>query len=119
MYRTHNCNELRISDAGREVSLAGWVHRIRNFGGMIFIDLRDRYGITQLVFNPDQNNTTALKAAQLGRESVIQVKGMVVERSNKNKNIPTGDIEISAEELLELNASNIPPFTIEDETDGG
>ena len=119
MYRTHTCGELRISDAGKSLTLAGWVQRIRNFGGMNFIDLRDRYGITQLVFNPQHNKVLTEKSAALGREFVIQVKGKCVERSNKNKELPTGDIEILVDELNVLNASLTPPFTIEDETDGG
>lgn len=119
MYRTHTCGELRISDAGKSLTLAGWVQRIRNFGGMNFIDLRDRYGITQLVFNPQHNKELTEKSAALGREFVIQVKGKCVERSNKNKELPTGDIEILVDELNVLNASLTPPFTIEDETDGG
>lgn len=119
MYRTHTCGELRISDAGKSLTLAGWVQRIRNFGGMNFIDLRDRYGITQLVFNPQHNKELTEKSAALGREFVIQVKGKCVERSNKNQELPTGDIEILVDELNVLNASLTPPFTIEDETDGG
>ncbi|MEO5673016.1 MAG: aspartate--tRNA ligase [Chitinophagales bacterium] len=126
MYRTHTCGELRIGDAGKEVTLAGWVQRIRNFGGMIFIDLRDRYGITQLVFpegirpgNEDQKTSVAEKANVLGREFVISVRGKAVERSNKNSGLPTGEIEIVVDELSILNESKTPPFTIEDETDGG
>lgn len=119
MYRTHTCGELRIDSTGKEVTLAGWVQRIRNFGGMIFIDLRDRYGITQLVFNPEHNAALAEKAKELGREFVIAVNGKVVERSNKNEQLPTGDIEILVDELNVLNASVVPPFTIENETDGG
>lgn len=119
MFRTHTCGELRISDAGKSITLAGWVQRIRNFGGMNFIDLRDRYGITQLVFNPQHNKELTEKSAALGREFVIQVKGKCVERSNKNQELLTGDIEILVDELNVLNASLTPPFTIEDETDGG
>lgn len=119
MYRTNTCGELRLTDAGKEVTLAGWVQRIRNFGGMNFIDLRDRYGITQLVFNPQHNKELAEKSAELGREYVIQATGRCVERSNKNRELPTGDIEILVDELQVLNASLTPPFTIEDETDGG
>ncbi|MCY7411234.1 MAG: aspartate--tRNA ligase [Chitinophagales bacterium] len=119
MYRTHTCGELRLEHAGNTVTLAGWVHRIRDFGGMNFIDLRDRYGITQLVFNPEHNDALAQSASQLGREFVIAVKGKVVERSNKNLQIPTGEIEIIVDELNVLNASITPPFTIEDDTDGG
>src|SRR5438552_10661007 len=105
MYRTHTCGELRIADAGKNVTIAGWVQRIRNFGGMNFIDLRDRYGITQLVFNPQHNAQVAEGSLNLGREFVIQVKGKVVERSNKNSNLPTGEIEILVDELNVLNAS--------------
>lgn len=108
-----------MENAGSQVTLAGWVQRIRNFGGMNFIDLRDRYGITQLVFNPQHQASLAEASTQLGREYVIQVKGKVVERSNKNPNIPTGEIEVLADEMELLNASLVPPFTIEDETDGG
>ncbi|MDE6692854.1 MAG: aspartate--tRNA ligase, partial [Muribaculaceae bacterium] len=119
MYRTNTCGELRIDNAGQEVTLAGWVQRIRKMGGMTFVDLRDRYGITQIVF--DNNTSPALTEAanHLGREYVAQVTGKVSERSSKNANIPTGDIEIIASELKVLNPSEIPPFTIEDETDGG
>ncbi len=119
MYRTHTCGELRITDAGKNVTLSGWVQRIRNFGGMNFIDVRDRYGITQLVFNPQHNAAITEASTQLGREFVIQVKGNCVERSNKNKELSTGEIEILVDELNVLNASLTPPFTIEDETDGG
>src|SRR6187399_3254214 len=119
MYRTHTCGELRIEDAGKEVTLAGWVQKIRNFGGMIFIDVRDRYGITQLVFPETSGSEVADAARELGREFVISVTGKVTERSNKNLNIPTGEIEILADKLSILNASKTPPFTIEDETDGG
>ncbi|HYV93545.1 MAG TPA: aspartate--tRNA ligase [Chitinophagales bacterium] len=119
MYRTNTCGELRIADAGKQVTLAGWVQRIRNFGGMIFIDLRDRYGITQLVFNPEHNLVVSQNADGLGREFVIAASGKVVERSNKNKELNTGEIEILVDELNVLNASLTPPFTIEDETDGG
>ncbi|HUM47760.1 MAG TPA: aspartate--tRNA ligase, partial [Chitinophagales bacterium] len=119
MYRTHTCGELRMADAGKEVTLAGWVQRVRNFGGMIFLDVRDRYGITQLVFNPERNATVAEKATELGREYVIAATGTVTERSNKNANIPTGDIEIAVSQLEILNASKTPPFSIEDDTDGG
>jgi len=119
MYRTHTCGELRLSDAGKKVTLAGWVQRSRNLGGMTFIDLRDRYGITQLVFNMEANSDLCKKARELGREFVIQVVGKVAERSNKNPQLSTGDIEIIAEELHTLNPSKTPPFTIEDESDGG
>lgn len=119
MYRTHTCGELRQSDVGNQVTLAGWVQRSRDFGGMTFIDLRDRYGLTQLVFNSDTKPEVSETSRKLGREFVIQVVGTVVERSNKNPKMPTGDIEIEVEVLTILNASKVPPFTIEDETDGG
>ncbi|MEX0967767.1 MAG: aspartate--tRNA ligase [Bacteroidia bacterium] len=119
MYRSHNCGELRGVNAGQPVTLAGWVQRIRNFGGMIFIDLRDRYGITQLVFSEEIDPSLASQAEELGREFVVQASGKVAERSNKNKEILTGDIEIIVEKLNVLNKSKTPPFTIEDETDGG
>ena len=119
MYRTHTCGELKLSDRGKNVTLAGWVQRSRDFGGMTFIDLRDRYGITQLVFNIAVNSDLCGKARQLGREYVIQARGMVEERSNKNLKIPTGEIEIIVSEIKVLNNSDLPPFTIEDETDGG
>lgn len=119
MYRTHTCGELRISDVNNQVTLAGWVQRSRKMGGMTFVDLRDRYGITQLVFNEETDAELCDKANKLGREFVIQVTGTVNERYNKNANIPTGDIEIIVSELNTLNASLTPPFTIEDNTDGG
>jgi len=119
MLRTHTCGELRIGDTGREVTLAGWVQRNREMGGLSFIDLRDRYGITQLVFNMEINADLCTKARELGREFVIQARGKVAERSNKNPKIETGDIEILVEELTVLNTSRTPPFTIEDHTDGG
>ncbi|MBN2610738.1 MAG: aspartate--tRNA ligase [Bacteroidales bacterium] len=119
MYRTNSCGELRISDVNKEVVLSGWVQRSRELGGMTFIDLRDRYGITQLVFDMETNKDLCLKARSLNREYVIQVKGKVAERSNKNLNIPTGEIEIIVTELNILNASEIPPFTIISDTDGG
>jgi aspartyl-tRNA synthetase len=119
MYRTKTCGELRIANLGEELILAGWVQKARKFGGMIFVDLRDRYGITQLVFNQEANASLCEQAAKLGREWVVQIKGTVAERSNKNPNIPTGDIEIIVSELNVLNASETPPFTIEDDTDGG
>lgn len=119
MYRTHTCGELNISDRGLKVTLCGWVQRSRDFGGLTFIDLRDRYGITQLVFNMATGAELCKRARKLGREFVIQAKGTVEERSNKNSRIPTGDIEIFVEELNILNSSEIPPFTIEEETDGG
>lgn len=119
MYRTHTCGELRLSNVGNEVSLSGWVQRTREMGGMTFVDLRDRYGITQLAFNTHDNDELNQKARKLGREFVVQVKGEVIERSSKNKNIPTGEVEIKVTELNILNAAKTPPFTIEDETDGG
>jgi aspartyl-tRNA synthetase len=119
MYRTHTCGELKISEIGSSVILSGWVQRSRDLGGMTFIDLRDRYGITQLVFNMETHADICNQARKVGREFVIQVEGTVSERSNKNKKMPTGDIEIIVEKLIVLNASEIPPFTIEDETDGG
>ena len=117
MYRTHNCGELRITDNQTEVKLAGWVQTIRKFGSITFIDLRDRYGITQLLFGEELNKQ--LDESPLGREFVIQAKGKVNERSSKNANIPTGDIEIIISEFTILNKSAIPPFTIQDDTDGG
>ena len=119
MYRTHTCGELRLSNAGQTVTLAGWVQRTRKMGGMTFVDLRDRYGITQLVFNEEVNAPLCEEANKLGREYVIQVTGKVNERYSKNSNIPTGDIEIIVDELKVLNASDTPPFTIEENTDGG
>ena len=119
MYRTHTCGELRINQQGTEVTLAGWVQRVRNLGGMTFIDLRDRYGITQLVFDEHTDQAVAGLANQLGREYVVQATGKVRERSSKNKNLPTGEIELDVTALKILNSSDIPPFTIEDESDGG
>ena len=119
MYRTNTCGELRISDKGKTVTLAGWVQRVRKLGGMTFVDLRDRYGITQLAFDEAKNKELSDQAQKLGREYVIQVTGLVEERASKNSKIPTGDVEIIASELNILNTSDVPPFTIEDETDGG
>jgi aspartyl-tRNA synthetase len=119
MYRTNTCGELRLTDASKKVTLAGWVQRTRKMGGMTFVDLRDRYGITQLVFNEENDKDLCEKANKLGREFVIQVTGMVNERSNKNSNLPTGEIELIVEELDILTKAEVPPFTIEDETDGG
>ncbi len=119
MYRTNTCGELRLSDAGKEVTLAGWVQRARKMGGMTFVDLRDRYGITQLVFNEADNADLCGEANKLGREYCIQVKGVVNVRQSKNNKIPTGDIEIIAKELKVLSSSQTPPFTIEENTDGG
>ena len=117
MYRTHTCGQLRLSDAGTTVTLAGWVQTIRKFGSITFVDLRDRYGITQLLFNESLNNQ--LDEQPLGREFVLQATGKVSERSNKNANIPTGEIEILVAEFKILNKSAVPPFTIQDDTDGG
>ncbi len=119
MYRTHTCGELRIQHVNEEVQLSGWIQTIRNLGGMTFITLRDRYGLTQLVFGEDTPADIKKKLEELGREFVIQVKGKVVERSSKNPNMPTGDIEIIINDLEILNRSDIPPFTIEENTDGG
>ncbi|MGV9012366.1 MAG: aspartate--tRNA ligase [Flavobacteriales bacterium] len=119
MYRTHTCGELRHADAGQTVTLAGWVQRTRDLGGMTFVDLRDRYGITQLTFNTDSDATLRETARSLGREFVVQVIGTVTERQSKNANMPTGDVEIFATELKVMNGSKTPPFTIEEETDGG
>ena len=119
MYRTHSCGELRIENVGQTVSLAGWVQRNRDLGGLTFVDLRDRYGITQLSFNMEENEAVCRQARELGREFVVQATGLVVERSSKNKNMLTGEIEIKVTELKVLNSAKTPPFTIEDETDGG
>jgi aspartyl-tRNA synthetase len=119
MYRTHTCGELRSTDTNTTVTLSGWVQRSRKMGGMTFVDIRDRYGITQLVFNQEVDADLCEQANKLGREWVIQAKGSVAQRSNKNPNMPTGDIEIIVSELIILNAADTPPFTIEDDTDGG
>ncbi|MBO5834779.1 MAG: aspartate--tRNA ligase [Bacteroidales bacterium] len=119
MYRTHTCGELRLSHLGQEVTLAGWVQRLRKMGGMTFVDLRDRYGITQLVFDQGLQADLAEQANHLGREYVIQVQGVVRERESKNAKIATGDIEMVVNKLTLLNESALPPFTIEDKTDGG
>ncbi len=119
MLRTHTCGELTIKNAGSRVTLAGWVQKSRDLGGMTFVDIRDRYGITQLVFNMETNAELCIKARQLGREYVIQAQGTITERSNKNPKMPTGDIEMMMEQLEVLNESKTPPFTIEDNTDGG
>lgn len=119
MFRTHTCGELRISDVNKQVTLSGWVQRSRKMGGMTFIDLRDRFGLTQLVFNEEVNAELCEQANKLGREFVIQVVGTVNERFSKNANMPTGDVEIIVSELHVLNAATTPPFTIEDNTDGG
>ena len=119
MYRTHTCGELRLENVNADVCLSGWVQKIRNLGAMTFIDLRDRYGITQLVVEETASEELKRQINGLGREFVIQVKGKVVERANKNHKIPTGDIEILLNEINVLSHSEIPPFTIEDNTDGG
>lgn len=119
MHRTHNAGELRLTDLGTKVVLSGWVQTTRNFGGMTFVDLRDRYGVTQLSFNEEQDASLNEQARKLGREFVVKVHGEVIERSNKNPNIPTGDIEIRVDALEVLNVAKVPPFTIEDDTDGG
>lgn len=119
MLRTVTCGELRITDVNKEVTLCGWVQKSRDLGGMTFIDLRDRYGITQLTFNPEWDKELAAQAGSIGREFVLRAKGIVIERSSKNKNNPTGEIEIKVTTLTILNAAITPPFTIEDETDGG
>lgn len=119
MYRTHTCGELRMKDVNKSVSLSGWVQKIRNLGAMTFIDLRDRYGITQLVIEESASEEIKKQVDKLGREFVIQVKGKVVERASKNNKIPTGEIEILISDLILLSRSELPPFTIEDNTDGG
>ena len=120
MYRTHNCGEARASHQGQEVKLSGWVHKVRDKGFVVWIDLRDRYGITQLVFDQDRSPAELLgQARELGRETVIQVEGQVIERASKNPNIPTGEVEVLVQKLVVLNKAELPPFTIEDETDGG
>ena len=120
MLRTHTCGELRLHHVNQQITLAGWVQRVRNKGGLIWVDLRDRYGLTQLIFEEGSTDKSLLeKAAQLGREFVVQATGTVVERTAKNDKMPTGDIEIKVEELTVLNAAKVPPFIIEDDTDGG
>ncbi len=120
MYRSHTCGELRIEDKGKQVKLSGWVQKIRDKGFMVWVDLRDRYGLTQLIFDEERTPKEMMeKASQLGREFVIQVSGEVIERESKNPNMPTGDVEILVTELKVLNAAQLPPFTIENETDGG
>jgi aspartyl-tRNA synthetase, bacterial type len=119
MYRTRTCGELRLTDVDQIITLSGWVQKIRKMGGMTFVDIRDRYGVTQLVFNQEVDAELCERANKLGREFVIQAIGAVKERSSKNANIPTGEIEIIVSQLNILNASDVPPFTIEDETDGG
>lgn len=119
MLRTHTCGALTINDLGKEVILSGWVQKSRDLGGMTFIDVRDRYGITQLVFNMEENENLCKQARTLGREYVVQVKGTVIERSNKNLKMPTGEVEIKVSDLEILNEAKVPPFMIDDETDGG
>ncbi|MFC3878895.1 aspartate--tRNA ligase [Algoriphagus namhaensis] len=120
MLRTHTCGELRLENVGNEVTLSGWVQRVRNKGGLVWVDLRDRYGLTQLIFEEGSTDEVILaKAASLGREFVVQAKGTVIERTAKNKNIPTGEIEIKVTSIEVLNPAKLPPFLIEDETDGG
>ena len=119
MLRTHTCGELTLADLGKEISLCGWVQKSRDLGGMTFVDIRDRYGITQLAFNTDDNAELRAKARELGREFVISVQGTVIERSSKNLKMPTGEIEISVSAITILNPAKLPPFLIEDETDGG
>ena len=119
MYRTHTCGQLRVENVNESVCLSGWVQKIRNLGAMTFIDLRDRYGITLLVLEESASEEIKRQVDKLGREFVIQVKGKVVERASKNSKIPTGEIEILITDLTILSRSDIPPFTIEDNTDGG
>jgi aspartyl-tRNA synthetase len=119
MYRTHTCGELRLVNIGDKVMLCGWIQRIRNLGGMVFIDLRDRYGITQLVAEENIEEDLAQTIRDLGREYVIKCEGVVIERTSKNKKIPTGEVEVTINKIFVLNPSEIPPFTIEDESDGG
>lgn len=120
MLRTHNCGELRRSHIGQTVTLAGWIQQSRDKGGVLWIDLRDRYGITQLVFEGSKTEVDLMERARsLGNEFVIQVSGRVIERRRKNEKIPTGEIEIQVEKIMILNFSKTPPFIIEDETDGG
>ena len=120
MYRSHNCGELTIAQLNKSVKLSGWVQKIRDKGFVTWVDLRDRYGITQLVFDENRTDKNLLQITkELGREFVIQVCGKVIERSSKNPNIPTGEIEILVTELIILNSATTPPITIEDETDGG
>ena len=119
MYRTHTCGELRLADAGKEVTLAGWVQRTRDKGSLVWIDLRDRYGITQLFLDGSSDPKLIEQARTFGREFVIQAKGTVIERESKNPNMPTGEIELKVSEFRLLNSSKVPPFTIEDVSDGG
>jgi aspartyl-tRNA synthetase len=119
MLRTHHCGELTLQDLGQQVSLCGWMQRSRDLGGMTFIDLRDRYGLTQLVFNMDDDSALCMEARKLGREFVLRATGVVTERSSKNLKMATGEIEIAVNKLEVLSRSITPPFTIEDNTDGG
>ena len=119
MYRTHNCSELRLTNVGQIVTLSGWIQKIRNLGAMTFIDLRDRYGLTQLVIDDKSDAALIASVSGLGREFVVKIEGKVVERSSKNSKIPTGEVEVKVENLITLNSSETPPFTIEDDTDGG
>lgn len=119
MYRSHTCGELRAEHIGQTVTLAGWVQRSRELGGMTFLDLRDRYGITQIAFNEEWDASLLQEARKLGREWVIQIEGEVIERQSKNAKMTTGDVELKSLKLVVLNASNTPPFTIEEESDGG
>ncbi|MGB1318842.1 MAG: OB-fold nucleic acid binding domain-containing protein, partial [Flavobacteriales bacterium] len=119
MHRSHTCGELRAEHIGSEVTLSGWVQKGRDLGGMTFIDLRDRYGITQIAFNMEVNEELCLKARSLGREFVVKITGKVAERESKNSKMSTGDVEIIAGSLEVLNAAKTPPFTIENDTDGG
>src|SRR5688572_30024617 len=120
MLRSHTCGELRLADINKQVTLSGWVQRLRDKGSVLWIDLRDRYGITQLIFEEGKTDATLFAAARnLGREFVIQVEGDVVERLSKNDKIVTGEIELKVTKLTVLNTAKLPPFTIEDETDGG
>ncbi|MBR0339666.1 MAG: aspartate--tRNA ligase, partial [Alistipes sp.] len=119
MYRSNTCGELRATNVGQTVTLAGWVQKVRNLGAMTFIDLRDRYGITQIVVEEHSDEETKAAAAKLGREYVVQVTGRVIERESKNSKIATGDIEVIAEKIVILNEAALPPFTIEEHSDGG
>ncbi|HPY81724.1 MAG: aspartate--tRNA ligase [Bacteroidales bacterium] len=119
MFRTHTCGELRITDVSKNVTLSGWVQRVRKMGGMTFVDLRDRYGITQIAANGNKNHDLQEQCNKLGREFVVQISGVVIERENKNTTIPTGEIEVDCKEITILNESETPPFTIENESDGG
>src|SRR5690554_2889987 len=120
MLRTHTCGELRLADVNKEVTLSGWVQRVRNKGGLIWVDLRDRYGVTQLIFEEGSSDMALLKqAAELGREYVVSATGRVIERTAKNDRMPTGEIEVKVSRLGVLNPAKVPPFIIEDDTDGG